>query len=178
MKLPALILAVAALAAAGNALAERGLLIRAAPLKQQPFLDAGTVAQLPASSQVDVLKRKGAWMQVKTGDGRQGWVKLLNVRTGGARGAGGGLGTLGQVLSTGSSGTTVTTGVKGLSAEQIENAKPNYGELERLKQYRVSTQSASSSARGAGLKAESVKYLPYSRGAGTQDDAQMQRRGG
>ncbi|TJZ72075.1 SH3 domain-containing protein [Chitiniphilus eburneus] len=171
--------ALAALLLAGAALAESGTVIRATPLKQQPFLDAGTVAQLPASSVIDIVARKGAWMQVKTRDNRTGWVKLLNVRTGGASG-GGGLGTVGRVLSTGSSGTTVTTGVKGLSAEQIENAKPNYAELDKMNQYRASTQSAAANARSAGLKAESVNNIAYPRGnsGGQTNDPQSQRRGG
>ncbi|WP_187359995.1 hypothetical protein [Chitinolyticbacter meiyuanensis] len=158
--------ALAGLIVAGASWADSGTLIRATPLKQKPFLDATTVSELPANSRLDIVTRKGAWMQVKTASGQSGWVKLLNVRTGsGSSSGGGGLGTLGKVITTGSSGTTVTTGVKGLSAEQIENAKPNFAELDKLKQYQVSSGSASSSARQAGLDAQSVPYVAYSRGA-------------
>ncbi|WP_255991909.1 SH3 domain-containing protein [Chitinolyticbacter albus] len=167
-------LALAGLIAAGASWADSGTLIRATPLKQKPLLDAATVSELPANSRLNIVARKGAWMQVKTASGQSGWVKLLNVRTGSAgSGGGGGLGTLGKVITTGSSGTTVTTGVKGLSAEQIENAKPNFAELDKLKQYQVSSGSATSSARQAGLGAQSVPYVAYTRGSasGSNTDA-------
>ncbi|MBM3117341.1 hypothetical protein [Jeongeupia naejangsanensis] len=172
-------LAIVLLGLASFAWAESGTLVRASDLKQKPFTDAASAGKLGSGARVDIVARQGAWMQVKAGS-QSGWVKLLNVRTGSGRGNGGGIGQIGSVLTTGSSGTTVTTGVKGLSSEQIRNARPNYNELKKLDGYDATRQSAANSAAANGLKARSVPYV-VSR-ATTSDstsgnDPQNRRRG-
>ncbi|BCL76296.1 hypothetical protein JHS3_20320 [Jeongeupia sp. HS-3] len=164
---------------ANLAWAESGTLVRASELKQKPFTDAASSGKLATGARVDIVARQGAWMQVKS-NGQSGWIKLLNVRTGSGKGGGGGIGSIGSVLATGSSGTTVTTGVKGLSSEQIRNAKPNYGELKKLDGYDATRQSATNSATANGLKPRSVPYV-VSRATtsdnGNGNDPQNRRRG-
>ncbi|WP_432724000.1 hypothetical protein R0381_000668 [Jeongeupia wiesaeckerbachi] len=162
------LLAIVLLSLASIAWAESGTLVRTSDLKQKPFSDAASAGKLGSGARVDIVARQGAWMQVKSGS-QSGWVKLLNVRTGNGRSTGGGIGQLGSVLNTGSSGTTVTTGAKGLSSEQIRNARPNYAELKKLDGYDATRQSAAGSAAANGLKPRSVPYV-VSRAA-TSDSA-------
>lgn len=149
------------LCASALALADPGSVTRATDLKDKPFLDAPTVTRLAAGSRVEVQTRKGAWAQVSTRDGKSGWLKILNLRS--ATGStGSGLGGVNQLLSvakTGSSGNTVTTGVKGLSAEQIKNARPNPQEVQRMKSYGASSEDAQRFARSNRLEARSVKDI-------------------
>lgn len=155
---------IALLCASTLALADPGSVTRATDLKDKPFLDARTVTRLAAGSAVDIQTRKGAWAQVSTRDGKSGWLKILNIRSGAAS-SGSGLGGVNQILNvarTGSSGNTVTTGVKGLSAEQIKNAKPNPQEVERMKSYGISSQDAQRFARSSRLESRSVADISLS----------------
>lgn len=148
------------LCASGLALASPGSVTRTTDLKARPYLDAATVARLPANSAVEIQTRQGAWAQVRSADGRTGWVKILNLRSSATAGsAGGGVNQLLSVARTGSSGRTVTTGVKGLSAEQIRNARPDPQEVERMKSYGVSSAQAQEFARNSRLSARQVPDL-------------------
>ncbi len=150
--------------ASSLALADPGSVTRATDLKDKPFLDAPTVTRLAAGSRVEVQTRKGAWAQVSTRDGKSGWLKILNLRsaTGSSGSSLGGVNQLLSVAKTGSSGNTVTTGVKGLSAEQIKNAKPNPQEVERMKSYGASSQEAQRFARSSRLEPRTVANIGLS----------------
>ncbi|SMC29788.1 hypothetical protein SAMN02745857_04129 [Andreprevotia lacus DSM 23236] len=153
-----------ALALGALAHAESGTLIRAADLKQKPFLDAASAGQLPANATLDILNRQGAWMQVKSG-ASSGWVKLLNVRTGsGKTNSGNAVGALANVVTTGSSGTTVTTGVKGVSRENLEKSEPNFKEVDKLTGMAVSAPDAARAAQQAKLAALQVPEIDLPRG--------------
>ena len=145
--------------------ADSGSIARNTDLKDKPYLDAATTAKLSANSKVDILKRQGAWMQIKTSTGKVGWVKLLNIRSGSNTSghALGGIGNLVSVAKTGSSGNTVTTGVKGLSEESIKNAKPSPRELARLEQLGVSKAEAQRYAAQTGLTAQRVASIAIDR---------------
>ncbi len=162
MKRTRLLVAALALAASFAAWAETGQTVKATDLKKTPFADSETLATLPESTTVDILKRQGPWMQVKS-DGKEGWVRMLSLRlgNGSAKGSGtaAGLGGLLNIARTGSSGTTVATGVRGLTKEELANAQPNPEEMTKLKQYTVSTKEARTFAAAGGLKAQQVEYL-------------------
>lgn len=155
------ILPLALLFAAAAALAEPGSVSRTTDLKAKPFLDSATIAKLAANSQVDIGKRQGAWAQVRTPSGATGWIKLLNLRSGtaGSGSALSGIGKIANVARTGSSGNTVTTGVKGLSAEQIKNARPDPQQVEKLNRQAVSSAEAQRFARAAQLQARDVPAI-------------------
>ncbi len=68
------------------------------------------------------------------------------------------------ISKTGSSGNTVSTGVKGLSEEQLKNAKPNPEEARRLGNYKDTEADARSFARQGKLVAQKVDYLPADNG--------------
>jgi hypothetical protein len=53
----------------------------------------------------------------------------------------------------------VATGVRGLSEEDLRNAKPNPRELERIDQYAVSQRDARSFAESAKLADQNIEYL-------------------
>jgi hypothetical protein len=150
----------AALAAllAGPALAEPGTLLRDSELRARPFGDAEVVVALKAKQTVDIVARKGAWAQVKSG-ASTGWVRVLNVRTGSGQRGEAGVDQLASVFRTGSSGTAVSTGVKGLSEEKLKTAEPSPAEAKRLDQFRANEAGARAFAQQAKLATRDVPFF-------------------
>ena len=135
-------------------------------LKGEPFSDAATVASLPAASAVEILKRQGGWMKVKPASGEGGWLKMTSVKLGGGDAAGksgdSGLGSLLNVARNGRSGNTgvtVATGVRGLTPEDLKNAKPAPEAVKKLDSYAAAKGDAETFAGKAALKRQSVDYL-------------------
>lgn len=143
--------------------AENATLTRASDLKAKPFTDAATVTSLQEQSKVTIISNDGGWTQIRTSSGQTGWVRLLYVRPDrqGDSGAGIGksLGTLGNVVRTGSTGNTATTGAKGISKDDLEQAAPNFQEVKRMDQNKVSSKDAERYAAANRLKAQDVSYL-------------------
>jgi hypothetical protein len=158
----AALLALAALAAPAPA-QDGGYAVRKTEIKSEPFTDASTVGSLAEKAQVRVVARQGGWMRVES-QAASGWVRMLSIRMasgGDSRSGDSGVGALFNVARTGSSGTAVATGVRGLDKEQIQNAKPNPAELEKLSGFRAAKGDAERFADGKpALKAQSVEYLP------------------
>lgn len=150
---------------AGAAAAEPAVTSRQTELQAQPQSDAATVATLAENTRVDVQVRKGAWSQVKTATGQNGWVRMLALKfegAGGAQSAGSGGGNMLAGLLTGgrtSNSATVTTGVRGLNEEDLQNAQANPGELQKLQQFTVGRQPAQAFADRSKLMAQKVEYL-------------------
>ena len=142
--------------------AEPGIVIKASELRSAPMLDASVSGKLAEKSRVDILSSKGGWMEVKTAEGKSGWVRLMNVEPVEGKGgsSGKGLAAFGNVARTGSTSTTAATGVKGISKEDLAGAKANFDEVAKLDRYRASTADGQQHARTAGLKAQSVEALP------------------
>ena len=143
---------------------EMGQTTVATDLKNEPFIDAQTAGTLPANAQVEILKRQGGWLQVKSAGG-EGWVKLLSIRLSTAAQAKAGdtgvkeLLNVAQTGRSGSSGTTVATGVRGLSPEDMKNAKPNPDEVKKLDNFAATKSQAESLANKARLTSHKVEYL-------------------
>jgi hypothetical protein len=145
--------------------AEAGKTIVAADLKQQPFIDAPTIINLPANTELDVIKRQGAWMQVKSG-ANEGWLKMTAVKLGTGSStqgkSGGGLGTLFNLATTGrsgSSGVTVTTGIRGLGQEELKNAQPDHAAVKKMETFAGARNEAASFASGGKLQTQKIEYL-------------------
>ena len=159
-----LVLLLLVLAGAPAVAQETGFAVRQSEVKKEPFSDAATVGMLPAKTQVKIVKREGGWLQIESA-AATGWVRMLEIRTGAAGGseqAGGdsGVKSLFNLARTGSSGTAVATGVRGLSKEQIQNARPNPAELEKLTGYAVAKPDAEQFAAGnPQLKAQTIEYV-------------------
>lgn len=154
--------AVLALLAAGAALAgEAGTVLKPDQLKAEPFRDAKTVANLGAGDKVEILKKDGGWLQVKSAKG-SGWVKMLSIRRGDARkGTGDAAGLLG--LASGRAGTgrvVATTGIRGLNEEELKAAKFDAAQLKLAESYATSRAEAKRFAAKAKLVARQVGYLP------------------
>ncbi len=148
--------------------AEIGYTYKATDLKKEAFVDADTVGTLPEKTSVEILTRQGAWMKIKTPDGKQqGWVRMLSVKLGSpdqksAGGTGGGslLSALGFGGKPQAGGTSqVTTGVRGFSEEDLKNAKPNPGEVEKMKGFSVTKDDAAQLADAGKLVAREQPYL-------------------
>ncbi len=139
--------------------------VRATELKAKPFADAATLRSLAEHGKVEIITRQASWMQVKS-DGTTGWVKMLSLRLGNGdapiKSGDSGLGALFNVAATGNSGSTVTTGVRGLSEENLKNARPNPQALETMNGYAVSKEAASGFAKAGKLKSQQIDYLPPS----------------
>ncbi len=138
-----------------------GTLIRAAELKEKPFIDAASVTSLPDNAAVSVLTNQGGWSQVKT-QSHTGWVRLLNVRLNKSEESGNaaqGLASLGGALRTGTTKSTATTGVKGLSKEDIAKAKPNPEELKRLNTFKANSGDVNKFASARKLTSQNVPEL-------------------
>ena len=161
---PTLALALAAALASGLAFAESATTLRATEMRSEPLGSAEVVAKLGDKAPVDITQRKGAWAGVKNSDGLDGWVRVLNLRTGTSDGksAGGG-NQLAAAFLTGSSGNTVSTGVKGLSPEKLRNAGEAPGEVEFLDQLAASPEDARLFAMSASLETHQVDYLKSDR---------------
>lgn len=165
-----LAIALATVLAAGAALAaEPGTVLKSTQLRSAPLGSADVVAELKAKQSVQITARQGAWAGVTTDAGQQGWARILNLRTGTGEASGAGAEQLASVFRTGSSGTTVTTGVKGLSAEQLRSASPNYAEVDRLDGFAATSGDARQFADAGELQPQPVDYPKETRrGAGRQ----------
>jgi hypothetical protein len=135
--------------------------VRSTEIKQQPFSDAKTVATLGEKSSVEVLSRRGGWVNISSSKGK-GWVRMLSLRSNSTAKKRGdtGLQSLINMGRSGSSGITVATGVRGLSEEDLKNAHPNPAEFEKLQKYATNKANAEKFAHDAKLKSRQLGYLP------------------
>ena len=147
---------------AAAALAAPGTVVKATGVYAKPFLDAPQLTRVEAKAEVDILGSEGAWSQIRTRDGKTGWVRLLTVRPRAATGGSNlkGILTAGNVARTGATGSTATTGAKGISKEELAQASPNFDEVQRLESYRASSTDGRQYAAGARLTAQRVDPLP------------------
>ena len=147
---------------AGQTLAEVGL-------KGEPFADAQTVGTLPAKAAVEVIKRQGGWLQIKTAEGLSGWVKMTSIKLDGGGAAKSGNNGLvdafkaAQTGRSGNTGVTVATGVRGLSPEDLKNANPNPDEVKKLDSFAATKSQTESLANKARLTSQKVEYLADSK---------------
>lgn len=159
----ALLLAASTIAAHA---AEQGQVLVSTDLKSEPYADAKTLATLQANSAVDVLKRQGGWMQVKPAANGEGWVKMTAIKLGG-QGAAAAKGDSGMTAlwntatqgRSGNTGVTVATGVRGLSPEDMKNAKPAPEQVQKLDGFAATKSQAESSAKSAKLSKQNIDYL-------------------
>ena len=153
-------LAALALCITAPAAAEVGSVIRADDLKATPFIDGPTSAKVAPNQPVNILGRKGGWVQVEV-NGQTGWVRMLNVRlqAGSAPAKGQANVRAASFLRTNSSGRTVTTGIKGLGEEDLQNASPNPAEVAKLAEFAAPAADASANATASGLVEHPVDFF-------------------
>ena len=153
----ALLVVLLALALPAAAAVQSGTITRAAELRATPAVEGKLLATLPANAKVDVLKRIGGWYEVKTATGTQGWVRMWLLRFSSPPGGGAAFRQNVAVLESGRSSstyTTATTGVRGLSEEELQNAKPNPQAVVALDPLAVAPDDARGYAKKVSLKGD------------------------
>ena len=136
---------------------EAGTAIKADSLRAEPFADAKTVGSINKNDAVEILNKKGAWLQVKSKKST-GWLRLLSVKRGNASNSGSGF----SDIASGRTGTgkvVSTTGIRGLSAEELKAAKFNEDEIKQMESYQASASDAQTYAAAGGLSANKMAYL-------------------
>lgn len=142
---------------------EIGTALKADDIKAEPYKDATNVGKIAKGDTLEILARQSGWLRVKLGT-RQGWVRMLSVRRGQAAGPNvaqevGGI----AGVATGRAGTgqvVSTTGVRGLSEEELKEAKFDEAQVALAESYASSTAAAQSFAARAQLKTRKVDPLP------------------
>ena len=141
--------------------AESGTALKADTIRAEPFADAKAVTALSAGDKVEILKKNGGWLQVKSAKG-SGWIRMLSVRKGEARkGSGDAAGLLG--LASGRAGTgkvVATTGIRGLNEEELKSAKFNETEIKLAESFATGKADAQKFAAQGKLAAHKFDYLP------------------
>ena len=127
-------------------------------LRAEPFADAKIVGSLSKNDNVEILSKKGAWLQVKSKKST-GWVRLLSVKRGGTSSSGSSI----SDIASGRTGTgkvVSTTGIRGLSADELKAAKFNENEMKKLESHTLAPSDGQSFASAGGLNATKMTYLP------------------
>ena len=136
---------------------EAGTALKADILRAEPFADAKTSGNLNKNDAVDILSKKGAWLQVKS-KSASGWVRILSVKRGGASASGSSI----ADIASGRAGTgkvVATTGIRGLSAEELKAAEFNEDEMKKMESHAVSASDAQKFASAGGLSSTQLAYL-------------------
>ena len=144
--------------------AESGSALKNDSIRFEPYADAKVTGTLNRGDKLDILTKKGAWLQVKTKKST-GWVRLLSVKRGststinqtsGVLAAASGRAGTGQVVS--------TTGIRGLSAQDLKAAKFNEVEVKTMESYTQSAEQGQQFASAGGLKHVSFSNLKAAKG--------------
>ena len=150
-----LLLCAPLLALAGQA----GTALKADSVRAEPYADAKTTGSLNKGDSVEILTKKGAWLQIKSKESA-GWVRLLSVKRGGAS-SGNTLGGVADIAS-GRAGTgkvVSTTGIRGLSAEELNAAKFNEDEMKKMESNAISAAEGEKFASAGGLSKSNLAYF-------------------
>lgn len=146
--------------------AQTGSALKADVVRKEPYADAQKAGDLTRGEKLEIMGKKGAWLNIKTARTR-GWVRLLSVKIGAAGNANQVKGALD--VATGRAGTgkvVATTGVRGLNEEDLKNAKYNEGELKKMESYVQTSRQAAQFAKSGGLRAVALNYLPEAQTGG------------
>lgn len=138
---------------------EAGTALKADTLRATPFADAKSVGSLKKNDAVDILAKKGAWLQVKTKK-TTGWVRLLSIKRGGASASNQVKGIADVASGRAGTGKVVsTTGIRGLSAEELKTAQFSETEMKKLESYTLTPDDGQKFASAGGLAASKTPYL-------------------
>jgi predicted small lipoprotein YifL len=136
---------------------ESGTALKADSLRAEPFADAKTVGNINKNESVDILNKKGAWLQIKT-KSSTGWVRILSVKRGGTSASGSSIADIASGR-TGTGKVVSTTGIRGLSAEELKAAPFNEDEMKKMESHQLSPADGQSFAQAGGLTSNKMAYL-------------------
>lgn len=147
------LIGLSALLYSGISSAETGSALKNDSIRFEPYADAKVVGSFSRGESLDILKKQGAWLQVKTKK-NTGWVRLLSVKRGAASSSGNQMsGVLAAANGRAGTGQVVsTTGVRGLSNEELKAAKFNETEVKAMEGNTVTAQQGQQFATSGGLK--------------------------
>ena len=139
--------------------AELGTALKADTLRVEPFSDAKTVGNIAKNETVEIISKKGAWLQIKT-QKNTGWVRIFSVKRGIASNTNQAKGVYDVASGRASTGKVIsTTGIRGLSAEELKAAKFNEEEMKKLENFAVSAEDSQKFAKAGGLKTVQFAYF-------------------
>jgi hypothetical protein len=140
--------------------AETGSALKADVIRKEPYSDSKKTGDITRGEQLQILGKKGAWMNIKTVKA-SGWVRLLSVKRGVSSGGNQLKGVLDVASGRAGTGKVVaTTGVRGLNEEELKNAKYSEVEVKKLESFTITSQQAQQFAKSGGLKTIKFNYLP------------------
>ncbi len=138
---------------------EAGTALKADSVRAEPFADAKTTGVLNKGDSVDILSKKGAWLQIKSKK-TAGWVRLLSVKRGGASSNNAVGGAIDVASGRAGTGKVVsTTGIRGLSAEELKAAKFNEEEMKKMESHMQTAADGERFASAGGLSKTSLAYF-------------------
>lgn len=158
----------AALAGAAQA-QEAAVTRRATPVRESPAEGARQLVWLPAQAPVTRgEQRQGPWVQVRTGDGTTGWVRLFDIEPASGAPAASGGNVVGGVLrgatqlfgSSKPAQAATTAGIRGLGAEDIAQARPDPGAVSQMERLRQTEFDARAFAAAAALRPVAIAPMP------------------
>jgi len=150
----------ALLAYAGLNQAAAGTLIRNEQVRATPSASGKVLTRLAKGSQIELLTRRGGWIQVNA-KGKKGWVRLLSVRGGlsNRNNAAAELSGIAGLAKQNDHQVVAVAGLRGLAEEELKKAQFDAVELNRLDNYQTNRQQAEGFANQGGLAKRDVAYL-------------------
>lgn len=151
--------------------------VRNTHIRKSPAFGSKKVLPVSRGGKLEYVKRKGGWVQVKSGN-TKGWMRSyevrrsqLNIST--AKGTQKqGLANTIQGLSRSTSSlfgskasqstqksVVATLGVRGLSEDELNKAKPDYKTLDSLQAYQANVAQSQQLAKQAALQPIRIKYI-------------------
>ncbi|MDO9232389.1 MAG: SH3 domain-containing protein [Methylotenera sp.] len=144
--------------------AESGSALKNDNLRAEPYADAKIAGSFMRGESLEILKKQGAWLQVKTKKST-GWVRLLSVKRGAATTTNKTAGALAVASGRAGTGQVVsTTGVRGLSEQDLKAAKFNESEIKTLESYTLSAEEGRQFANAGKLKTIAFANLKAGKG--------------
>lgn len=144
--------------------AEAGTALKNDSLRKEPYADAKSAGSFQRGESVEILKKQGAWLQVKTKKG-SGWVRSLSVKRGTAASGNQAAGVLAAASGRAGTGQVVsTTGIRGLSEEELKAAKFNETEVKTMESYTQSADQGRQFANAGNLKPIAFATLKAGKG--------------
>lgn len=143
---------------------EKGSALKNDSLRAEPYADAKVSGSFARGDSLEITKKQGAWLQVKTAKA-SGWVRLLSVKrvttssssqTAGVLAVASGRAGTGQVVS--------TTGVRGLNEQELKEAKFNEQEVNTLESYTLNAEKGQAFAKAGNLKSIAFQNLKEGKG--------------
>lgn len=145
--------------------AEAGTALKNDTLRKEPYADAKTAGSFSRGENLEILKKQGAWLQVKTKKST-GWVRLLSVKRGTSTAGNQTAGVLAAASGRAGTGQVVsTTGVRGLSEQELKAAKFNETEIKTMESYTLSADDGRNFANAGKLKPIAFANLKAAKGA-------------